>query len=768
MRTTQSKVSSKPSHRNNAFQANELSSFPPPPPQPPPVAAHKPTPTTTTSPRLSEVLPQPISFSYSSPASRKASSEVVSTKPRDSVLPPFPALHKASSTEVVSKKPSHSSQSSQNKFLLSNTAKLPPPPPSPSPKPTSSFPAPSQKRPALSTKPALPVDSPSAKFPPPPPVKANTPTPTTIITSSSLSEVLRPPKSFGYSSPSSHKANEVSTKPRDLFSSSSITPKQNEVSKSQSFPSSALSPEVIEAAQTRSFNTIIKTNTTKENKGTTPICSHHLQPSSLPSSRSPQDKLLLSNTTKLLTPSPSPSPKPPPSFLSPIQKKLSFFTKPALRVDSAKNHNATNNYIWVEKGASPTYVAPDDLKELIEKDVVPQVLKKPLSISTYKDYFRALLYAEDVYIEKWDGFEMKDVTLELHDAAIYKRKSRHDRIDEDGPKHEKTFVAFEIDKVPERRPFLISRDFVTLKPSEKEFPIFEGLVYRVVRSNLLLSEFEDDFLKQHCPACKYDVKFSFNRVCLKRAHQAIESTSGPLFRNFLFPEILPESRFLSNQYSLIIDKILRLRASPPYLVKKELSVIRERKTHPRLSGTGDLIADAAVRLIHASPLNRILLCAPANTTCDLLLRGMKWMQRIPEHEILRANAAFRERDDVPKDILPSCTYEDKTGCFFCPSLDELRRYRVILSTFMSSHRLHSEGLEAGHFSHVILVDASSVTEPEALVPLANFATEGTAVVVFGDGGDHSHWIRSPVARKFGLACSYFERLYNAPNDDDDF
>ncbi|RAL51628.1 hypothetical protein DM860_010346 [Cuscuta australis] len=609
--TTQSKLPSKPSHRN-AFQANELSSSPPPPP--PPV---KPTPTTTTSPRLGEVLPQPRSFSYSSPASPKASGEVVSTKPRDSVLPPFPASHKASSTEVVSKKPSHSSQSSQIKFLLSNTAKLPPSSPSHSPKPTSSFPAPSQKRPALSTKPALPVDSPTVKFPPHPPVTANTPT--TIITSSSLSEVFRQPKSFGYSSPSSHKANEVSTKPRDLFSSSSITPKQNEVSKLQSFPSSALSLQVIEAAHTRSFNTIIKTNTTKENKGTTPLCSHHL-PSPLPSSRSPQDKLLLSNTTKLLAPSPSPSPKPPSTFMSPIQKKLSLSTKPALRVDSAKNHNAKKNYIWVEKGASPTYVAPDDLKELLKKDVVPQVLKKPLSISTYKDYFRALLYAEDVYIEKWDGFEMKDVTLELHDAAIYKRKSRHERFDEDDPKHEKTFVAFEIDKVPERRPFLISRDFVTLKPSEKKFPIFEGLVYRVVRSNLLLSEFEDDFLKQHRPACKYDVKFSFNRVCLKRAHQAIEYASGPLFRNFLFPEILPESRLFSNQYSVIIDKIMRLRASPPYLVKNELSVIRDRKTPPYLSETGDLIVNAVVRLIHASPLNRILLCAPANKTCDLLLR----------------------------------------------------------------------------------------------------------------------------------------------------
>ncbi|XP_019186820.1 PREDICTED: probable RNA helicase SDE3 [Ipomoea nil] len=438
---------------------------------------------------------------------------------------------------------------------------------------------------------------------------------------------------------------------------------------------------------------------------------------------------------------------------SPVPKKPDFSTKPTLFKDST-NHNAKTKYHWVDGAASPTFSTPDDIKGLIEKDIVPRVLNNPLSISTYKDYFRALLYAEDCYLEKWDHFEMKNVTLELHYAATYKR-SRLNSLDEDDKKDEKTFVAFEIDKVPEKRPFLLSRDFVSLRrPSKKNFLLFEGLVYRVVKSNLLLAEFGEDFHSQHCPDYKYEVKFSFNRVCLKRAHQAIESASGPLFRNFLFPEFLPENRLLSKHFfayntldseqSSALDKILRLQASPPYLVKGPISV------------TENLIVAAVVELCRASPLNRVLLCAPSNKTCDLIMRALK--KQVPEHDMFRANAAFRERDGVPLDILPSCLYEDKTECFSCPLLNELCRYKVILSTFMSSYRLHNVGIKAGHFSHIFLVDASSATEPETLVPLANFATEGTVTLVTGEPRNHSGWVRSPMARKFGLARSYFERL----------
>ena len=47
----------------------------------------------------------------------------------------------------------------------------------------------------------------------------------------------------------------------------------------------------------------------------------------------------------------------------------------------------------------PINEIPEDLNDLIENGIVPGALERPLSLSTYADYFRALLFAEDHYIE---------------------------------------------------------------------------------------------------------------------------------------------------------------------------------------------------------------------------------------------------------------------------------------------------------------------------------------------------------------------------------
>ncbi|WCJ19504.1 hypothetical protein M5689_001792 [Euphorbia peplus] len=57
-----------------------------------------------------------------------------------------------------------------------------------------------------------------------------------------------------------------------------------------------------------------------------------------------------------------------------------------------------------------------------------------------------------------------------------------------------------------------------------------------------------------------------------------------------------------------------------------------------------------------------------------------------------------------------------------------------------------------------MVDASSATEPEVMVALANFGNENTSVIVTGAPNNHSGWVRSNLARQNGLMTSYFERL----------
>ncbi|XP_058211393.1 probable RNA helicase SDE3 [Rhododendron vialii] len=473
------------------------------------------------------------------------------------------------------------------------------------------------------------------------------------------------------------------------------------------------------------------------------------------------------------TPSVSTPPPPPVSSLSsssfgtPLSspKPHRPSTKPFLSLapSNSTNPNSKTAYILVEKDASPIYAIPEDFKDSIKNDVVPGILKRPLSPSTYKGYFEALLYAEDFYLEKWDGFEMKNVTLELEEASIYKRKGKYNKKNLDDEKDDKVFVTFELDSIPERRPFLLSRDFVSVSPSGTGAEPLQGLIYRVVKSSRVLVDFGKDFHVQHHSACKYNVSFSFNRVCLKRAHQAVATASDPLFRNFLFPDSISKNSLLTAQLPSIdsnldshqisaVRHILSNQNAVPYLVEGPIAVDRSNF----LSRTGFVVCEAVLQVYRTSPSCRILICAPTNKGCDVLTRRLRG--KIPESNIFRANAAFRELDGVPEDILPSCLYKKERECFYCPSIHELGKYKVISSTFMSSFRLHNEGITAGHFSHIFLVDASSVIEPEAMVALANLANESTVVTVTGAPGNHSGWIRSHIARQNGLLISYFERL----------
>lgn len=272
----------------------------------------------------------------------------------------------------------------------------------------------------------------------------------------------------------------------------------------------------------------------------------------------------------------------------------------------------------------------------------------------------------------------------------------------------------------------------------------------------MLAEFGEDFHEQHYPDCKYDVKFAFNRVCLKRAHQAIEAASNVLFRNFLFPDCIPKSSSedllsLDWEQVSVVHRIVLHQSPLPYLVEGLLSTLGEQ-----LTTTGKVVEKAVLQLYRISSLNRILICAPSNRTCDVLMRSLQ--KGIPKSDIFRSNAAFRDLIDVPDDILSFCPYEEEEELFPCPPLPELEKFRVILSTFMSTFRLHNEGLRAGHFSHIFLVDASSAIEPEILVPLANLANEKTAVVVTGASGNRPRWVRSNIARQNGLLRSFFERL----------
>ena len=154
----------------------------------------------------------------------------------------------------------------------------------------------------------------------------------------------------------------------------------------------------------------------------------------------------------------------------------------------------------------------------------------------------------------------------------------------------------------------------------------QGIVNHVMKSTIVLVEFGDDFHLQHRSTFQYDISFSFNRVCLKRAHEAVQAVSNALFHKFLFPDVvsrgsMPEpptmlSAYHKNQMNnlSVIQRILEIQRPPPYLVEGPLCVDYAKK----LSRTGILVRDVICKIYQASQTHWILVYAPINNTCDML------------------------------------------------------------------------------------------------------------------------------------------------------
>lgn len=80
-------------------------------------------------------------------------------------------------------------------------------------------------------------------------------------------------------------------------------------------------------------------------------------------------------------------------------------------------------------------------------------------------------------IQKWYGFEMdnvsmevkmKNVSLELHRAEIHQRNGKSKNLFSSDDNENRTFVQFEMDSIPEKRPFLLSKDFAYVRPSNTD------------------------------------------------------------------------------------------------------------------------------------------------------------------------------------------------------------------------------------------------------------------------------------------------------------
>ena len=99
----------------------------------------------------------------------------------------------------------------------------------------------------------------------------------------------------------------------------------------------------------------------------------------------------------------------------------------------------------------------------------------------------------------------------------------------------------------------------------------------------------------------------------------------------------------------------------------------------------------------------ILATAPSNTAADLLTERL--LQHINKREIIRLHAPSRLVSSIPEKVREvSNVNRDK---FIFPKMEELMKYKIIVSTLVTAGRLASAQFPEDHFTHVFIDEAGS-------------------------------------------------------------
>ncbi|KAL9450709.1 hypothetical protein AB3S75_012441 [Citrus x aurantiifolia] len=409
-------------------------------------------------------------------------------------------------------------------------------------------------------------------------------------------------------------------------------------------------------------------------------------------------------------------------------------SRPARTTTEARTTKRGSNY------KLPEFPIPKDVRELLANKMLPQFLVEGLVRKNYFSFFSTLLIMEELRLEE-------DMRCHSMECVTMRRKGPH-------------LLALDVPGLAERRPSLVHGDFVFVKLAAANADakkVHQGSIYRVEADEVIL-KFAKEFHTQHRNDSLYNVSFTYNRINMRRMYQAVQAAEN-LESNLLFPSQSTKRRSikaapfvpftsLNEEQTRSVEIILGCKSAPPYVIYG-----------PPGTGKTMTLVEAILQVYSTREHSRILVCAASNSAADHMLERLisNEVAGIKENEILRLNATSRPYEDVPTDFIRFCFFEG--SIFKCPPREALGRYRIIISTYMSSSLLNANGNKRGNFSHIFLDEAGQASEPESMIPIANLCTKQTVVVLAGDPKQLGPVIYSKDAETFGLGKSYLERLF---------
>ncbi|XP_068460110.1 RNA helicase Mov10l1 [Clinocottus analis] len=411
------------------------------------------------------------------------------------------------------------------------------------------------------------------------------------------------------------------------------------------------------------------------------------------------------------------------------------------------------------------YPLPQALRDCVEGQhdvlVIQPCLGEALSPSNMRSRFSVLLWLEELQAEQ----EIREFTI----IGALLRKGGN-------------YLHLEVLGLSEGRPNLSIGDKILLKKPQRNGLLVEyhGYVTEINDENVSLrvnSEFHRSYLGE-----PLDVEFSYNRVTMRRCHNALEQTKH--FGDILFPSrvTVKTSRWTGkwidepdqnetmenveatqtkdgSQPSKPIPTMgnfFNTDLNPPQREAVKCILAGECRPLPYVlfgpPGTGKTITliEAILQVYHFLPSSRVLVCTPSNSAADLVCIRLHHSGFLHAASLARVNASSRQEESIPEVLrLYSRAGEDIRHASF---------HRIVVSTCSSAGMFHNIGLQVGHFTHMFLDEAGQATEPESLIPMSYMSESDGQIVLAGDPCQLGPLVKSKLAAAFGLGVSMLERL----------
>ncbi|TMS05684.1 RNA helicase Mov10l1 [Larimichthys crocea] len=382
------------------------------------------------------------------------------------------------------------------------------------------------------------------------------------------------------------------------------------------------------------------------------------------------------------------------------------------------------------------YTLPQAFRDCVEthSDVlaVEPSLGEVLSPFNMQSRFSALLWLEELHAER----ELREFTI--HGALLRKGAC---------------FLHLEVLGLAEGRPSLNIGDRIVLKKPQRDGITMEYISYVTEINDEDVSlrvnaEFQHSYLGE-----PLDVEFSYNRLTMKRCHNALEQTKHfrengrlptkpiPSKGHFFNPELNPPQREA-------VKMILAGECRPtPYVLFGPPGTWKDHHAH-RGHTTG------TPPVYHFVPSSRVLVCTPSNSAADLICIRLHHSGFLHAASLARVNASCRQDESIPEVLRQySRAGEDIRHASF---------HRIVVSTCSSAGMFHNIGLQVGHFTHLFLDEAGQATEPESLIPMSLVSERDGQMVLAGDPRQLGPIVKSKLAAAFGLGVSLLERLMANP------